>query len=133
MATQGKEELLENLRSMMRDMLRLRSEGGAYAKLARAHGYVDGYMRVLLEAGIADQKALLALVADERRKFDGPSTRELVSWTTMRQRRKTWSRRDVSRRRSAAGRRALFLARARLRPGGTRRSSKDGRGGAQMA
>jgi hypothetical protein len=78
MATQGKEELLENLRTMVRDMLRLRSEGGAYAKLARAHGYVDGYMRVLLEAGIADHKALLALVADERRAFDGPSTREVV-------------------------------------------------------
>lgn len=77
MATQGKEELLENLRSMVRDMLRLRSEGGAYAKLARAHGYVDGYMRVLLEAGIADHKALLALVADERRKAEGPSTREV--------------------------------------------------------
>jgi hypothetical protein len=77
MATQGKQELLENLRSMVRDMLRLRSEGGAYAKLARAHGYVDGYMRVLLEAGIADHKALLALVAEERRLFDGPSTREL--------------------------------------------------------
>ena len=79
MATQGKEELLENLRSMVRDMLRLRSEGGAYAKLARAHGYVDGYMRVLLESGIADHKALLALVADERRKFEGPSTREVAA------------------------------------------------------
>ncbi|HXK18561.1 MAG TPA: hypothetical protein VNG33_12200 [Polyangiaceae bacterium] len=77
MATQTKTELLETLRGMVRDMLRLRSEGGAYAKLARAHGYVDGYMRVLLEAGIADHKALLALVADERQKFDGPSTREL--------------------------------------------------------
>lgn len=79
MATQGKEELLENLRSMVRDMLRLRSEGGAYAKLARAHGYVDGYMRVLLEAGIADHKGLLALVADERRKAEGPSTREVIA------------------------------------------------------
>jgi len=78
MATQSKTELLETLRGMVRDMLRLRSEGGAYAKLARAHGYVDGYMRVLLESGIADQKALLALVADERQKFEGPSTRELT-------------------------------------------------------
>jgi hypothetical protein len=78
MATQSKNELLENLRGMVRDMLRLRSEGGAYAKLARAHGYVDGYMRVLLEAGIADHKALLALVADERRKFDGPAIAELT-------------------------------------------------------
>jgi hypothetical protein len=78
MATQSKTELLETLRGMVRDMLRLRSEGGAYAKLSRAHGYVDGYMRVLLEAGIADQKTLLALVADERQKFDGPATRELA-------------------------------------------------------
>jgi hypothetical protein len=77
MATQSKTELLDNLRGMVRDMMRLRSEGGAYAKLARAHGYVDGYMRVLLETGIADSKTLLGLVADERRKFDGPSTREL--------------------------------------------------------
>lgn len=78
MATQSKTELLENLRGMVRDMLRLRSEGSAYAKLARAQGYVDGYMRVLLEAGIADHTALLALVAEERRQFDGPSTRELT-------------------------------------------------------
>ena len=77
MATQTKTELLETLRGMVRDMLRLRSEGGAYAKLSRAHGYVDGYMRVLLEAGLADQKTLLALVADERTQFDGPSIREL--------------------------------------------------------
>jgi len=78
MATQTKTELLETLRGMVRDMLRLRREGGAYAKLARAHGYVDGYMRVLLESGMADHKALLALVADERQKFEGPSTRELT-------------------------------------------------------
>jgi len=77
MATQSKTELLDNLRGMVRDMMRLRSEGGAYAKLARAHGYVDGYMRVLLETGIADSKTLLGLVADERRNFDGPSTREV--------------------------------------------------------
>ncbi len=74
MATQSNYELLENLRGMVRDMLKLRTDGGAYAKLARAHGYVDGYMRVLLEAGIADHKSLLALVAEERRKFDGPAT-----------------------------------------------------------
>ena len=79
MAKQSKTELLETLRGMVRDMLRLRSEGGAYAKLSRAHGYVDGYMRVLLEADIADQKTLLALVADERAKFEGPSTRELTA------------------------------------------------------
>lgn len=74
MATQSNHELLDNLRGLVRDMLRLRSEGGAYAKLARAQGFVDGYMRVLLEAGIADHKTLLALVSDERRSSDGPAT-----------------------------------------------------------
>ena len=77
MATQNQGELLENLRGMLRDMLRLRSEGGAYAKLARAHGYVDGYMRVLMETGVADHKMLLALVSEERRRADGPATTEL--------------------------------------------------------
>jgi hypothetical protein len=77
MATQSKHELLDNLRGMVRDMLKARSDGGAYAKLARANGYVDGYMRVLLETDIADHKELLALVADERRKFDGPATTAL--------------------------------------------------------
>ena len=78
MATQSKTELLQNLRGMVRDMLKLRSEGGPYAKLARAHGYVDGYMRVLLETDVANHKELLALVADERRKFDVPAIKELT-------------------------------------------------------
>ena len=74
MATQSNYELLDNLRGLVRDMLRARNEGAAHAKLARAQGFVDGYMRVLLEAGIADHKTLLALVGEERRKFDGPAT-----------------------------------------------------------
>ena len=78
MAKQGDQELLENLRGMVRDMLRLRRDGGVYAKLARAHGYVDGYMRVLLETGVADHKTLLALVADERTRFEGPATAEVT-------------------------------------------------------
>ena len=79
MATQSNHELLDNLRGLVQDMLRIRSAGGVHAKLARANGYVDGYMRVLLEAGIADHKTLLALVVDERRKFDGPATTALRS------------------------------------------------------
>jgi hypothetical protein len=70
----SKAELLNNLRALLRDVFRLRREGGAYAKLARAHGYVDGYMRVLMESGTATQKELLALVAAERAAVDGPAT-----------------------------------------------------------
>jgi len=35
-------------------------------------------MRVLLDTNAVDQKTLLALVADERRKFDGPAIKELT-------------------------------------------------------
>jgi hypothetical protein len=70
----NKAEMLDNLRAMLRDVFRLRSDGVAYARLARAHGYVDGYMRVLLETGIAEKQELLALVAEERVLADGPAT-----------------------------------------------------------
>jgi len=58
--------------------LRLRREGAAYSRLARANGYIDGYMRVLLESGIAEYRELLAVVGDERRRADGPAAAELV-------------------------------------------------------
>ncbi|MEO8916408.1 MAG: hypothetical protein ABI488_03220 [Polyangiaceae bacterium] len=59
---------------MLRDVLRLRTEGVAYAKLSRAHGYLDGYMRVLLETGLFSQKELLALISEQRNQHDGPAT-----------------------------------------------------------
>jgi hypothetical protein len=75
MANASKTEMLENLRGMLRDVLRLRTEGVAYAKLSRAHGYLDGYMRVLLETGLFSQKELLGLISEERNLHDGPATR----------------------------------------------------------
>ena len=74
MANASKTEMLENLRGMLRDVLRLRTEGVAYARLSRAHGYLDGYMRVLLETGLFSQKELLALISEERNLHDGPAT-----------------------------------------------------------
>ncbi len=70
----SKSEMLETLRAMLADVFRLRMDGIAYARLARAHGYVDGYMRVLLETGIATKSELLAIVAEQREKIDGPAT-----------------------------------------------------------
>ncbi len=72
-----KSEMLETLRIMLRDVFRLRQDGVAYARLARAHGYVDGYMRALLEANLVDKSELLAVVAEERAAVDGPATRVL--------------------------------------------------------
>jgi len=70
-----KAELLEDLRSMMRDLLRLRASGEMYPRLARAHGYVDGFMRVLLDTGVATKKELIDLVAEERESASGPAMR----------------------------------------------------------
>jgi hypothetical protein len=71
---QDKAQMLDTLRELLRDAFRLRREGGPYARLARAHGYIDGYIRVLLDAKVVDQAELLAIVGEERRRVDGPAT-----------------------------------------------------------
>ena len=70
-----KMEMLAELKTMLRDVFAARTEGAAYARLARAHGYVDGYMRALMEAGVVTKEELLAIVAREREAAYGPATR----------------------------------------------------------
>ncbi len=65
----AKDELLEVLRGLLDDVLKARFGGVAYAKLSRAHGYADGYMRALLDAGLVDKQRLFDLVSDQRRRF----------------------------------------------------------------
>lgn len=59
-------ELLSTVRTLVADVTRARFEGGAYAKLMRAHGYADGYMRALLDAGLVDRTELLRVVGNAR-------------------------------------------------------------------
>lgn len=73
MQNKSKVEMLETLRTLVREALRLRSEGSTYARLARASGLVDGYMRVLLESGLVEARELLQIVAAERAALDGPA------------------------------------------------------------
>ena len=74
------EQLLERVCDLVRQVTEARFEGTAYAKLARAHGYADGYMRAMMDAGLADRDALLAAVGRARREVvaadDGSGTRE---------------------------------------------------------
>ncbi len=79
----NKSEMLANLRAMLTDVFQLRNHGASYANLARAQGYVDGYMRSMIDAGIAGERELLALVVDQRRVVDGPATKELQPETTL--------------------------------------------------
>jgi len=72
-----KMEMLTELRTMLRDVFVAKSAGGTYARLARAHGYVDGYMRALLDAGTVTKEELLAIVAAEREQVSGPAIRTI--------------------------------------------------------
>jgi hypothetical protein len=72
-----KVEILSELRSMLRDVFVAKSAGETYSRLARAHGYVDGYMRALLDAGTVSKEELLALVAAEREQVSGPAMRAI--------------------------------------------------------
>lgn len=71
-----KPEALAELRRALRVMLTLMNEGSTFPKLSRAQGYVDGYMRALLDGKLASQKELLAVVAEERAAMNGAATRE---------------------------------------------------------
>lgn len=64
----SKEELLSRVCELVRQVEEARFAGGAYAKLARAHGYADGYMRALMDAGLVDRDALLSAVGDARQQ-----------------------------------------------------------------
>jgi hypothetical protein len=69
-----KAEMLAELRKMLHDVFMARAGGTSHPRMARAHGYVDGYMRALLESGQADKDELLRLVAEERAIVSGPAT-----------------------------------------------------------
>ncbi len=66
-------DLMWELRKMLRDVLTLRREGSLQPRLGRAQGIVDGYMRALLDGGLATKLELLALVAEEREAAEGPA------------------------------------------------------------
>jgi hypothetical protein len=70
-------EMVSDLRTMLRDMFAASATGAGGARLARAHGYVDGYMRAMLDLGVATKSELLAVVAAERERFAGPALRVL--------------------------------------------------------
>jgi hypothetical protein len=72
-----KQEIISELRTMLRDIFVAKSAGENYARLSRAHGYVDGYMRALLEVGLVEKEELLAIVATEREFVSGPAMRPL--------------------------------------------------------
>lgn len=69
MTTTQLDTMKSTLRTLLRDTMQARFEGGRYSELARAHGYVDGYMRALRDSGLVGDEELLEIVGTERRRF----------------------------------------------------------------
>ncbi len=67
MVGRGDAVVEKTLRKMLKELFEADSRGGRRDRLARAHGYTDGYMRALTDLGVMNQKELLAIVLDERR------------------------------------------------------------------
>lgn len=72
-----KSEMMSELRTMLADVFAAKAQGESYGRLARAHGYVDGYMRALLELGLATKQELVEVVnaERERERSSGPAMR----------------------------------------------------------
>jgi hypothetical protein len=68
-----RDRVKSDLRELLRDVFAAKASGEAYTRLARAHGYVDGYMRAVLDLGVLDKNELLALVNAERERASGPA------------------------------------------------------------
>jgi hypothetical protein len=79
MSIPTRDELLDTLRSLLTDAFALHQKGAAGARLGRSYGMADGYMRALLDIGIASQKELSRIVAEERTKKLGPATQTLAA------------------------------------------------------
>jgi len=70
-----RDQVIVELRSLLHDLFVATEQGVAQPRLARAHGYADGYMKGLLQAGIVSQRELLSIVSEERGRVAGPATR----------------------------------------------------------
>jgi hypothetical protein len=75
----NKQGLLAQVRALVAEVTRTRFEGGAYAKMMRAQGYADGYMRALQDAGLVDRNELLRAVGNGRVEVVGAPTAELTA------------------------------------------------------
>ncbi|HEU5073166.1 MAG TPA: hypothetical protein VFU02_03320 [Polyangiaceae bacterium] len=69
--------LVQTLRELLRDVFRQRGAGVPNARFARALGYTDGYMQALIDAGLAAERELLQVVAEERCRADGPGSAQI--------------------------------------------------------
>lgn len=68
-----RDDQIDTLRKLLRDLFTARYQGVAAAKASRAHGYVDGYMAALMRSRVLTQREVLTIVAEERARVAGPA------------------------------------------------------------
>ena len=68
-----KTEQVDTLRRLLRDLFGARYDGTVHGRLARAQGYVDGYMAALLRSHLLTQREILTIIAEERARVAGPA------------------------------------------------------------
>jgi hypothetical protein len=73
----SKTDIVADLRGMLQGVFAAKAGGESYARLARAHGYVDGFMRALLDLEVLSREEMLSMVSAEREKVSGPAIRVL--------------------------------------------------------
>ncbi len=64
---------IEVLRTLLTDALAARADGATQPRLARMQGYVDGYMRALVESKAITERELIHIVREVRAEFGGPA------------------------------------------------------------
>jgi hypothetical protein len=69
--------LIQTLRGLLGDAFALHQKGAAGARLGRTYGMADGYMRALVDLGVATEKELGKVVLEERTQRLGPATQTL--------------------------------------------------------
>ncbi len=70
-----RDDQIDTLRRLLRDLFTARYQGIAAAKASRAQGYVDGYMAALMRSKVLTQREVLTIVAEERALVAGPAMR----------------------------------------------------------
>jgi hypothetical protein len=63
-----KDKLVETLRGRLHEAFMARYHGAAYARIARAVGFADGYMQAMIDSGLVTDKEMIQVVVAERQR-----------------------------------------------------------------
>lgn len=77
MPTPSRDVLIQTLRGLLGDAFALHQKGAAGARLGRTYGMADGYLRALVDLGVATEKELGKVVLEERTRRLGAATQTL--------------------------------------------------------